>query len=75
TIRADLLFDDENRVDCSEATIRADLLFDDENRVDCFPKQVIWDTLRDIGYEEHNVQEEDTTHPFFDDIADQDTAS
>ncbi|GJV56158.1 hypothetical protein Tco_1457163 [Tanacetum coccineum] len=35
----------------SEATIRADLLFDDENGVDCFPKQVIWDTLRDIGYE------------------------
>ncbi|GJS75812.1 hypothetical protein Tco_0502231 [Tanacetum coccineum] len=34
----------------SEATIRADLLFDDENGVDCFPKQVIWDTLRDIGY-------------------------
>ncbi|GJV81339.1 hypothetical protein Tco_1517209 [Tanacetum coccineum] len=33
----------------SEATIRADLLFDDENGVDCFPKQVIWDTLRDIG--------------------------
>ncbi|GJR35563.1 hypothetical protein Tco_1211247 [Tanacetum coccineum] len=37
----------------SEATIRADLLFDDENGVDCFPKQVIWDTLRDIGYEVH----------------------
>ncbi|GJX82800.1 hypothetical protein Tco_0332281 [Tanacetum coccineum] len=35
----------------SEATIRADLLFDDENGVDCFPKQVIWDVLRDIGYE------------------------
>ncbi|GJR09846.1 hypothetical protein Tco_0792498 [Tanacetum coccineum] len=34
----------------SEATIRADLLFDDENGVDCFPKQVIWDVLRDIGY-------------------------
>ncbi|GKB30464.1 hypothetical protein Tco_0869865 [Tanacetum coccineum] len=32
----------------SEATIRADLLFDDENGVDCFPKQVIWDTLRDM---------------------------
>ncbi|GJS49329.1 hypothetical protein Tco_0599450 [Tanacetum coccineum] len=32
--------------------IRADLLFDDENGVDCFPKQVIWDTLRDIGYED-----------------------
>ncbi|GJZ16004.1 putative ribonuclease H-like domain-containing protein, partial [Tanacetum coccineum] len=37
----------------SEATIRADLLFDDENGVDCFPKQVIWDLLRDIGYEGH----------------------
>ncbi|GKC12629.1 hypothetical protein Tco_1009411 [Tanacetum coccineum] len=35
----------------SEATIRADLLFDDENGVDCFPKQVIWDVLKDIGYE------------------------
>ncbi|GKA70520.1 hypothetical protein Tco_0776659 [Tanacetum coccineum] len=35
----------------SEATIRADLLFDDEHGVDCFPKQVIWDLLRDIGYE------------------------
>ncbi|GJR25647.1 hypothetical protein Tco_1101879 [Tanacetum coccineum] len=39
------------RILISEATIRADLLFDDENGVDCFPKQVIWDTLRDIGYE------------------------
>ncbi|GJT50207.1 putative ribonuclease H-like domain-containing protein [Tanacetum coccineum] len=37
----------------SEETIRADLLFDDANGVDCFPKQVIWDTLRDIGYEGH----------------------
>ncbi|GJT27959.1 hypothetical protein Tco_0908234 [Tanacetum coccineum] len=34
----------------SEATIRADLLFDDENGVDCFPKQVIWDTLREHRY-------------------------
>ncbi|GJS85222.1 hypothetical protein Tco_0751763 [Tanacetum coccineum] len=32
----------------SEETIRADLLFDDANGVDCFPKQVIWDVLRDI---------------------------
>ncbi|GJX52225.1 hypothetical protein Tco_0280594 [Tanacetum coccineum] len=40
----------------SEATIRADLLFDDENGVDCFPKQVIWDTLRDIGYEGNLAQ-------------------
>ncbi|GJT90134.1 putative ribonuclease H-like domain-containing protein [Tanacetum coccineum] len=29
-----------------------DLLFDDANGVDCFPKQVIWDSLRDIGYED-----------------------
>ncbi|GJY49142.1 putative ribonuclease H-like domain-containing protein [Tanacetum coccineum] len=35
----------------SEETIRADLLFDDAHGVDCFPKQVIWDVLRDIGYE------------------------
>ncbi|GKB11421.1 hypothetical protein Tco_0845344 [Tanacetum coccineum] len=42
----------------SEATIRADLLFDDENGVDCFPKQVIWDTLRDIGYEVLRVPHE-----------------
>ncbi|GKA19129.1 hypothetical protein Tco_0699044 [Tanacetum coccineum] len=34
----------------SEETIRADLLFDDAHGVDCFPKQVIWDLLRDIGY-------------------------
>ncbi|GJS28289.1 hypothetical protein Tco_0488909 [Tanacetum coccineum] len=40
----------------SEATIRADLLFDDENGVDCFPKQVIWDLLRDIGYEGNLAQ-------------------
>ncbi|GJS57904.1 ribonuclease H-like domain, reverse transcriptase, RNA-dependent DNA polymerase [Tanacetum coccineum] len=40
----------------SEATIRADLLFDDENGVDCFPKQVIWDVLRDIGYEGNLAQ-------------------
>ncbi|GJW30286.1 hypothetical protein Tco_0047161 [Tanacetum coccineum] len=31
--------------------LRADLLFDDAHGVDCFPKQVIWDMLRDIGYE------------------------
>ncbi|GJT95243.1 putative ribonuclease H-like domain-containing protein [Tanacetum coccineum] len=53
----------------SEATIRADLLFDDENGVDCFPKQVIWDTLRDIGYEEVShkhwpaAREEQSTSP------------
>ncbi|GKB46034.1 hypothetical protein Tco_0896787 [Tanacetum coccineum] len=41
----------------SEETIRADLLFDDtENGVDCFPKQVIWDVLRDIGYEGNLAQ-------------------
>ncbi|GKF70727.1 hypothetical protein Tco_0203784, partial [Tanacetum coccineum] len=37
----------------SKETIRADLLFDDAHGVDCFPKQVIWDSLRDIGYEGH----------------------
>ncbi|GJR35948.1 putative ribonuclease H-like domain-containing protein [Tanacetum coccineum] len=41
------------RVLISEETIRADLLFDDADGVDCFPKQVIWDSLRDIGYEGH----------------------
>ncbi|GJS42314.1 hypothetical protein Tco_0567357 [Tanacetum coccineum] len=40
----------------SEETIRADLLFDDANGVDCFPKQVIWDLLRDIGYEGNLAQ-------------------
>ncbi|GJS86769.1 hypothetical protein Tco_0769405, partial [Tanacetum coccineum] len=40
----------------SEETIRADLLFDDANGVDCFPKQVIWDSLRDIGYEGNLAQ-------------------
>ncbi|GJS94884.1 hypothetical protein Tco_0801852 [Tanacetum coccineum] len=39
----------------SEETIRADLLFDDANGVDCFPKQVIWDLLRDIGYEASSI--------------------
>ncbi|GKF04008.1 hypothetical protein Tco_0034676 [Tanacetum coccineum] len=37
-------------------TIRADLLFDDADGVDCFPKQVIWDSLRDIGYEGNLAQ-------------------
>ncbi|GJV52503.1 putative ribonuclease H-like domain-containing protein [Tanacetum coccineum] len=41
------------RILISEETIRADLLFDDADGVDCFPKQVIWDSLRDIGYEGH----------------------
>ncbi|GKA23948.1 hypothetical protein Tco_0709981, partial [Tanacetum coccineum] len=40
----------------SEETIRADLLFDDADGVDCFPKQVIWDSLRDIGYEGNLAQ-------------------
>ncbi|GKC27949.1 ribonuclease H-like domain-containing protein [Tanacetum coccineum] len=40
----------------SKETIRADLLFDDANGVDCFPKQVIWDSLRDIGYEGNLAQ-------------------
>ncbi|GJU54341.1 retrovirus-related pol polyprotein from transposon TNT 1-94 [Tanacetum coccineum] len=40
----------------SEATIRADLLFDDADGVDCFPKQVIWDSLSDIGYEGNLAQ-------------------
>ncbi|GJT13855.1 hypothetical protein Tco_0860897 [Tanacetum coccineum] len=40
----------------SEETIRADLLFDDANGVDCFPKQVLWDSLRDIGYEGNLAQ-------------------
>ncbi|GJX05508.1 hypothetical protein Tco_0191424 [Tanacetum coccineum] len=33
-----------------------DLLFDDAHGVDCFPKQVIWDLLRDIGYEGNLAQ-------------------
>ncbi|GJV86815.1 hypothetical protein Tco_1530753 [Tanacetum coccineum] len=48
----------------SEATIRADLLFDDEIGVDCFPKQVIWDVLRDIGYE-GNLAQLTFSKPFF----------
>ncbi|GJZ22175.1 hypothetical protein Tco_0559214 [Tanacetum coccineum] len=44
------------RILMSEATIRADLLFDDADGVDCFPKQVIWDSLRDIGYEGNLAQ-------------------
>ncbi|GKC87789.1 hypothetical protein Tco_1148438 [Tanacetum coccineum] len=35
----------------SEETIRADLLFNDADGIDCFLKQVLWDSLRDIGYE------------------------
>ncbi|GKA56139.1 hypothetical protein Tco_0755211 [Tanacetum coccineum] len=44
------------RILISKKTIRADLLFDDTNGVDCFPKQVIWDSLRDIGYEGNLAQ-------------------
>ncbi|GJR79523.1 hypothetical protein Tco_0150308 [Tanacetum coccineum] len=44
------------RILISEETIRADLLFDDADGVDCFPKQVIWDSLRDIGYEGNLAQ-------------------
>ncbi|GKA12680.1 hypothetical protein Tco_0692226 [Tanacetum coccineum] len=44
------------RVLISEETIRADLLFDDADGIDCFPKQVIWDSLRDIGYEGNLAQ-------------------
>ncbi|GJR29817.1 hypothetical protein Tco_1106049 [Tanacetum coccineum] len=36
--------------------IGADLLFDDADGVDCFPKQVLWDSLRDIGYEGNLAQ-------------------
>ncbi|GKF64190.1 hypothetical protein Tco_0187638 [Tanacetum coccineum] len=42
--------------DLIEETIRADLLFDDADGVDYFPKQVIWDSLRDIGYEGNLAQ-------------------
>ncbi|GJV23453.1 hypothetical protein Tco_1376148 [Tanacetum coccineum] len=44
------------RILISEETIRADLLFDDADGVECFPKQVIWDSLRDIGYEGNLAQ-------------------
>ncbi|GJQ96964.1 hypothetical protein Tco_0008103 [Tanacetum coccineum] len=44
------------RILISEETIRADLLFDDADGVDCFPKQVLWDSLRDIGYEGNLAQ-------------------
>ncbi|GJS43924.1 hypothetical protein Tco_0568967 [Tanacetum coccineum] len=35
----------------SEASIRTDLMFNDEDGTNCFDNQVIWDFLRDIGYE------------------------
>ncbi|GJS78528.1 hypothetical protein Tco_0728409 [Tanacetum coccineum] len=50
------------RVLISEETIRADLLFDNANGVDCFPKQVIWDSLRDIGYEDRNSLAAEEAH-------------
>ncbi|GJT57048.1 hypothetical protein Tco_0992102 [Tanacetum coccineum] len=34
-----------------EASVRTDLMFNDEDGTNCFDNQVIWDTLRDIGYE------------------------
>ncbi|GJT41141.1 hypothetical protein Tco_0941006 [Tanacetum coccineum] len=39
-----------------EETIRADLLFNDADGIDCFLKQVLWDSLRDIGYEGNLAQ-------------------
>ncbi|GKB94057.1 hypothetical protein Tco_0980194 [Tanacetum coccineum] len=44
------------RILISEKTIRVDLLFDDADGVDYFPKQVIWDSLRDICYEGNLAQ-------------------
>ncbi|GJY85169.1 hypothetical protein Tco_0499195 [Tanacetum coccineum] len=35
----------------SEASVRTDLMFNDEDGTNCFDNQVIWDILRDIGYE------------------------
>jgi hypothetical protein len=35
----------------TEASIRTDLMFNDEEGSVRFDKQVLWDTLRDIGYE------------------------
>ncbi|GJU58082.1 hypothetical protein Tco_1235848, partial [Tanacetum coccineum] len=35
----------------SEASVRTDLMFNDEDGTNCFDNQVIWDFLRDIGYE------------------------
>ncbi|GJY43279.1 hypothetical protein Tco_0431492 [Tanacetum coccineum] len=44
------------RILISKATIRADLQFNDDDGIECFPKQVIWDSLRDIGYEGNLAQ-------------------
>ncbi|GKC38621.1 hypothetical protein Tco_1051005 [Tanacetum coccineum] len=49
--------------DLIEETIRADLLFDDADGVDYFPKQVIWDSLRDIGYEVLRVHHGNNSGP------------
>ncbi|GKE62351.1 hypothetical protein Tco_1512718 [Tanacetum coccineum] len=35
----------------SEASVHTDLMFNDEDGTNCFDNQVIWNTLRDIGYE------------------------
>ncbi|GJS65008.1 hypothetical protein Tco_0679572 [Tanacetum coccineum] len=35
----------------SETIVCTDLMFNDEDSSNCFDNQVIWDTLRDIGYE------------------------
>ncbi|GKD57034.1 hypothetical protein Tco_1290421 [Tanacetum coccineum] len=35
----------------SEALVRTDLMFNDEDGINCFDNQVIWDFLRDVGYE------------------------
>ncbi|GJT22315.1 hypothetical protein Tco_0892252 [Tanacetum coccineum] len=51
------------RVLISEETIQTDLLFDDADGVDCFPKQVIWDSLSDIGYEALAAEEAHSTSP------------
>ncbi|GJU63602.1 hypothetical protein Tco_1245437 [Tanacetum coccineum] len=40
----------------SEASVRTDLMFNDDDGTNCFDNQVIWDTLRDIGYEGNEVQ-------------------
>ncbi|GJT81900.1 hypothetical protein Tco_1056242 [Tanacetum coccineum] len=40
-----------NKILVSEALVRIDLMFNDEDGTDCFDNPVIWDTLRDIGYE------------------------
>ncbi|GJY56311.1 retrovirus-related pol polyprotein from transposon TNT 1-94 [Tanacetum coccineum] len=41
----------QKKILVSEALVRTDLMFNDEDGTNCFDNQVIWDTLRDIGYE------------------------